>query len=63
MAESKIEVKVSIEKAIHDALCAFAQQLADDHHVEIQSVQFDWASRLGRSGIVIAVDIDTRVQM
>ncbi len=41
MAESKIEVKVSIEKAIHDALCAFAQQLADDHHVEIQSVQFD----------------------
>jgi hypothetical protein len=41
MAEAKITVNV--ERAIHDVLREFAQNLFDQHGIEIRSVNIDWA--------------------
>lgn len=44
MASAKAEVKLSLEKAVHNALRDTAQELWDKHGILVKSVNFSWDS-------------------
>lgn len=39
---AKIEIKISLEKLIHDSFSELAQHLLDEHGVIVNSVSIDW---------------------
>jgi hypothetical protein len=42
MANPNLEVAVTVERAIHDALRALAQTVIDKHGLRICDVSFEW---------------------
>lgn len=42
MAKADLELKVSVEKAIHEGLQKVLQQIWDDHKVCVRDISVDW---------------------
>ena len=42
MAKADLELKVSVEKAIHEGLQEVLQQIWDDHKVCVREISVDW---------------------
>jgi hypothetical protein len=47
MAKPDLEVKVSIEKAIHVGLQTVFQEIWDEHQICVKSVKTDWLDASG----------------
>ena len=58
--------KVAVEKAVHSALVELAQEVMNQHCIQINSVYFAWVdvSEKGkRKAIVISTNADTTVRL
>ena len=42
MAESKLKMKVSVEKVIHDSIRETLQMLIDDHGIIVNTISVKW---------------------
>lgn len=43
MAESKVEVRVAVDAAIHSAFASLAQNIMAEYGIVVSEARFDWA--------------------
>lgn len=61
-AKAKIEIKVSVEKSIHNVLQRFIQKVWDDHGIVIDRVFTDWIDAPGKGKVLNELSIETRTR-
>jgi hypothetical protein len=59
MAKAEFEVKVSLERCLHEAMGEFANQYYQEHGVMIDSIDFAWIKTIGGKNSVCQVSVET----
>lgn len=59
MAQNEIEIKVSVEEALHKVMNEFALNYYQEHGVMIDCINFGWHQALGGKNYIFQVTVET----